>query len=72
MNIILIGLIVLAYIFAGVGYYISCKDRIRNMILKKWEMNFLIFIIIAGVGIWLPILGFAYIMSEIEMYLKKL
>ncbi len=35
MNIILIGLIVLAYIFAGVGYYISCKDRIRNMILKN-------------------------------------
>ena len=33
MNIILIGLIVLAYIFAGVGYYISCKDRIRKTFL---------------------------------------
>jgi hypothetical protein len=72
MNIILIGLIILAYIFAGIGYYITCKDRIRNMILKKWEKIFIVFIIITGVGLWLPMLGFAYIMSEIEMYLKKL
>jgi hypothetical protein len=61
----------IAYLFAGIGYYMTCKDRIKDLLLKSWEKQLVIFAIVIGVGLWLPILGFAVTMTEIELYIKR-
>ena len=68
---ILIIILCIAYLFAGIGYYITCKDRIKDLLLKQWEKRLVVFVIVMGVGIWLPILGFAATMTEIEWCVKK-
>ena len=68
---ILTIILCIAYLFAGIGYYITCKDRIKDLALKSWEKKLVIFAIVIGVGLWLPMLGFAVTMTEIELYIKR-
>lgn len=69
---ILTIILCIAYLFAGIGYYITCKDRVKDLALKSWEKQLVIFAIVIGVGLWLPILGFAVTMTEIEWYIKRI
>ena len=68
---ILTIILCIAYLFAGIGYYMTCKDRVKDLALKSWEKQLVIFAIVIGVGIWLPILGLAATMNEIEWYIKR-
>ena len=67
MNIYLIIIIVIAYIFGAIGYGTSLIHDFNK------EENYYIPIIFfcAIWPLWLIILGFAYIMSEIEFWIKK-
>ena len=68
---ILTIILCIAYLFAGIGYYVTCKDRIKDLLLKQWEKRLVVFVIVIGVGIWLPLLGCATIMTEIEWHIKR-
>lgn len=68
---VLIILLVFAYIFAGIGYYRTCKERLDSLKIKRWEYYLLFIVTIFGWIIWLPMFGFAYVMTEIEFWIKK-
>ena len=69
MNIIVIILICLAYIFGGVGYVTTVKSNIDNL-FKNGKKTVLVILFIFWL-FWLITLGFAYTMTEIEFYIRE-
>ena len=71
MNIYLIIIIVIAYIFGAIGYGTSLIHDFNKEI--KEEENYYIPIIFFCTiwPLWLIILGFSYIMSELEFWFNK-
>ena len=64
---ILIILICLSYIFGGIGYIVTIK-RLDSKLGKNKSLMFILFL---SWAFWLIILGFAYIMSEFEFWVKR-